>query len=129
MDQRGTGRSHLLDRRTIPAAGDVAAQADLLALFRADRIVADAEALRRHLLGEAPWSVLGQSFGGFCTFTYLSFAPQALRQCFVTGGIPPVGSHPDEVYRSTAAAVARRCRDLDERRPRCGARSPTSRRT
>ena len=46
-----------------------------LAHFRADAIVRDAELVRRQLTGGEPWSVLGQSFGGFCTVTYLSLAP------------------------------------------------------
>jgi hypothetical protein len=49
--------------------------------FRAESIVADAEMIRQvlvpedHTLGPR-WSILGQSFGGFCAFTYLSFAPE-----------------------------------------------------
>ena len=50
----------------------------------------DAEWIRREL-GVERWSVLGQSFGGFCVTTYLSFAPEGLREAFFTGGLPPVG--------------------------------------
>lgn len=44
---------------------------------------------------------LGQSYGGFCAVTYLSFAPQGLKQVLLTGGIPPigVGCTADTVYR------------------------------
>ncbi|MFC6931531.1 alpha/beta fold hydrolase [Actinomadura yumaensis] len=74
LDQRGTGRSTPANRQTLPAApADAAAY---LRHFRADSIVRDAELLRRHLIGDRPWSVLGQSFGGFCTVTYLSLAPE-----------------------------------------------------
>jgi pimeloyl-ACP methyl ester carboxylesterase len=118
LDQRGTGRSSALDRHTLAALGAPRQQAEHLALHRADRIVADAEVLRRHLLGDAPWFCLGQSFGGFCTWTYLSQAPAGLAGAYVTGGIPPVGSHPDDVYRATTVAVARRVAELDERHPR-----------
>ncbi len=119
LDQRGTGRSTPMDRWTLPrAAGDdPAAQADHLALFRADSIVADAEVLRRHLLGDVPWTVLGQSFGGFCTWTYLSFAPEGVAAALVTGGVPPATATADEVYERTFAAVARRTRDLDLAHP------------
>jgi alpha/beta hydrolase fold len=55
--------------------------------FRADSIVLDAELIRRELAGDRPWSVLGQSFGGFCTVTYLSFAPHGIREAFITGGL------------------------------------------
>ena len=47
------------------------------------------------------WSVLGQSFGGFCVFSYLSLAPDGLREAFVTGGVPGIGVPVDEVYRAT----------------------------
>ena len=43
-----------------------------------------------------------QSFGGFCGVTYLSFAPQGLKQVLLTGGIPPIGDActADSVYRA-----------------------------
>ena len=58
--------------------------------FRADAIVRDAECLREHL-GLRRWSLLGQSFGGFCSLHYLCAAPDSLREVYVTGGLPPVG--------------------------------------
>ena len=104
LDQRGTGRS--------TPVGDLAgmapdAQAEYLTHFRADSIVRDAEAIRREL-GVDRWSVLGQSFGGFCVVTYLSFAPEGLAEAFVTGGLPPLDRGPDEVYRATYRRVAAR---------------------
>ena len=52
-------------------------------LCRADSIVSDAEALRSALLpgdgAGSQWSLLGQSFGGFCSLTYLSMAPAGVR--------------------------------------------------
>jgi len=118
LDQRGTGRSTPLDRHTLAALGSPQRQADRLALHRADRIVDDAEALRRHLLGDVPWSVLGQSYGGFCLWTYLSRAPHGLARGYVTGGIPPIGEHPDDVYRATHRALDRRVAALDAAHPR-----------
>lgn len=97
LDQRGTGRSTpvgLLSGLT-PAE-----QADHLRHFRADSIVRDAEHIRR-ALGVERWSVLGQSFGGFCTATYLSLAPEGLAEAFFTGGLPPVGRDIDDVYTAT----------------------------
>jgi hypothetical protein len=58
-------------------------QADYLTCFRADSIVLDAELIRRELIGSEPWSVLGQSFGGFCVTSYLSFAPDGLREALL----------------------------------------------
>src|SRR5215469_7319265 len=74
LDQRGTGASTPATRQTLARFPTAAAQADYLAHFRADSIAADAELIRPQLTGGAPWSALGQSFGGFCTVSYLSAA-------------------------------------------------------
>nr|MBA3525003.1 alpha/beta fold hydrolase [Geodermatophilaceae bacterium] len=101
LDQRGTGRSTPVTPRRLAARGDAAAQADYLACFRADSIVRDAELLRRNLSGGVPWTTLGQSYGGFCTLTYLSFAPEGLRACAVTGGLAGLDASAEDVYRRT----------------------------
>ena len=107
LDQRGTGRSSPANRQTLARLGSLgpAAQADYLTRFRADSIVLDAELIRRELTGE-PWSVLGQSFGGMCTVTYLSFAPHGIREAFITGGLPGLTVTADDVYRHTYRTVA-----------------------
>jgi pimeloyl-ACP methyl ester carboxylesterase len=115
LDQRGTGRSSPVGPATLGGRGP-AEQAAYLTHFRADAIVRDAEALREHL-GVERWSVLGQSFGGFTTLCYLSQAPQGLREAFFTGGLPPIGRHPDEVYAATYARVADRTRSYWARYP------------
>ncbi|KZV37407.1 Proline iminopeptidase [Dorcoceras hygrometricum] len=77
--------------------------ADYLKYFRADNIVNDAEFVRKLLVPNSkPWTVLGQSYGGFCAVSYLTFAPQGLKQVLLTGGIPPVrnGCAADIVYRA-----------------------------
>jgi len=106
LDQRGTARSTPANRQTLARHPTVREQADYLAHFRADSIVADAELVRHQLTGGRPWSVLGQSFGGFCTVTYLSFAPQGIREAFVTGGLPGLEATADDVYRATYPLVA-----------------------
>jgi len=109
VDQRGTGRSTPATRQTLPARGDAAAQAQYLSHFRADSIVRDCELVRRRLLGEDErWSVLGQSFGGFCAITYLSFAPDALREVLITGGLPGLRSSADDVYRAAFPRIERK---------------------
>ena len=109
LDQRGTGRSTRLTARSLARLGTPAAQADYLACFRADSIVLDCELIRRDLCGpDEPWTVLGQSFGGFCTVTYLSFAPHGIRDALVTGGLPGLGAAAEDVYRHTYATVAAR---------------------
>jgi len=84
-----------------------------LAQFRADNIVKDAELVKNVLMftpsvddednedeeaedtydpkAPNPWGCsLGQSFGGFCTMTYLSQIPHPPKICLLTGGIAPM---------------------------------------
>jgi hypothetical protein len=83
---------------------------DYLAQFRADNIVWDAEYMKDALLlppsldatdndddkkqqdqQPKPWGCsLGQSFGGFCSMTYLSLVQHPPRIMLLTGGIAPM---------------------------------------
>lgn len=108
LDQRGTGHSTPANRQTLPLRGGPAAQADYLTHFRADAIVRDCEAIRREVTGGAPWTVLGQSFGGFCTVNYLSTAPEGLTAAVVTGGLPSLDAHADDVYRAAYPRIERK---------------------
>ena len=112
LDQRGTGLSSIVTCGSIAAIGSpgnpssfssvlliylLEDQANYLSLFRADSIVADCEILRKQLLGEkgnssvpsitftGTWSLLGQSYGGFCVAHYLSVAPQGLKEVMFVG--------------------------------------------
>jgi pimeloyl-ACP methyl ester carboxylesterase len=100
LDQRGTGRSTPVNRQTVPERGGVAQQADYFGYFRADSIVRDCELIRVEVAGSEPWTVLGQSFGGFCAVTYLSIAPEGLRRVLICGGLPSLDAHADDVYRA-----------------------------
>ena len=93
LDQRGTGRSSPIG--SLPGRTPEQ-QAEYLSHFRADSIVRDAESIRGEL-GVERWSVLGQSFGGMCVTTYLSRAPQALRDAFITGGLPALFAYGAEL--------------------------------
>jgi pimeloyl-ACP methyl ester carboxylesterase len=120
LDQRGTGRSTPVGS-DIPGATP-AEQAAYLTHFRADSIVRDAELIRRQL-GVDRWSVLGQSFGGFTSLTYLSIAPEGLREALLTGGLAPVDGRPvDDVYGATYARVIDANRRYFERYPEDRAR-------
>ena len=114
LDQRGTGRSTPVGS-VIPGktAGE---QAAYLTHFRADSIVRDAELIRAEL-GVDRWSVLGQSFGGFTSMTYLSIAPDGLREALLTGGLSPIGRPVDDVYGATYRKLLDRNRRYFERYP------------
>ena len=118
LDQRGTGRSAPANHQSLALRGDAAAQAAYLMHFRADAIVRDAEYIRARLLAPGErWSVLGQSYGGFCILNYLSSAPEALREAFITGGLPSVDASADDVYRHTYRRVLDKNQRYFERYP------------
>lgn len=123
LDQRGTGRSDPIDVAApwTDAAGrplDDAGLADRLAHYRADAIVADAEDLRRALLGpDGRWTLLGQSYGGFVAFTYLSKHPDALEGVLVAGGIPSLERPALDVYRATYRTLQGKLRAHERRYP------------
>eukprot|EP00934_Nitzschia_sp_Nitz4_P003908 Nitzschia sp. Nitz4//scaffold323_size20210//283//1953//NITZ4_008690-RA/size20210-processed-gene-0.9-mRNA-1//-1//CDS//3329547861//3898//frame0 len=96
---------------------------DYLVQFRATSIVQDAEYIKDALMKPElsstdltatttttatssstsnqpnPWgAVLGQSFGGFCVSTYLSWVDHPPKVCLVTGGIPPIQASAHQVY-------------------------------
>jgi pimeloyl-ACP methyl ester carboxylesterase len=103
LDQRGTGNSSAITAESLSHLS-AKEQANYLTHFRADTIVRDAEAIRTKL-GIKKWATLGQSFGGFCTLTYLSNYPESLTRCYVTGGIPSITRPADEVYQATYQRV------------------------
>jgi len=113
LDQRGTGRSTPLNE--IPGSSPPE-QAAYLTNFRADSIVRDAERIRQEL-GIERWSILGQSFGGFCAMTYLSIAPDGLREAFITGGLAPIGWPVDSIYGATWRRTLWKNRKYFERYP------------
>ena len=118
VDQRGTGQSSPICDRTLAVLKTPQAQADYLIHFRADAIVQDLETVRKALLGpEATWTILGQSFGGFCALNYLSTAPEGLSAALFTGGLPPIYGHADKVYEATYKRVLTRNKRYFERYP------------
>ncbi|KAG8653503.1 hypothetical protein MANES_05G029200v8 [Manihot esculenta] len=120
MDQRGTGLSTPLTSSSMLQLDSAEKLVDYLKHFRADNIVNDAEFIRVRLVPDSgPWTILGQSYGGFCAVTYLSFAPQGLKQVLITGGIPPIrsGCTADIVYSACYEQVIRQNEKYYERFP------------
>ncbi len=118
LDQRGTGRSTPATAQTLAQLPSPAAQAAYLGHFRADAIVADAEVIRRTLLPpDRPWSILGQSYGGYCAMTYLSEAPEGLTEVFLTGGLANIYATAEDVYRATFERLRARNRAYLARYP------------
>ncbi|WP_414601883.1 alpha/beta fold hydrolase [Micrococcus sp.] len=116
LDQRGTGRSTPATAATLAGHATDRARAEHLVHLRAPSIVQDAEMIRL-ALGSGPWTTLGQSFGGFCTLSYLSWHPEGLARCLVTGGLAPLTGHADRVYRATYTRMAARVAQVWRRHP------------
>ncbi|WBQ02954.1 alpha/beta fold hydrolase [Kribbella sp. CA-293567] len=116
LDQRGTGRSTPVTARTASklAPAELAAY---LRHFRADSIVRDLELIRAQLSPGKPWTTLGTSYGGFITLTYLSLAPEGLRTCLITGGLPGLDTTADEVYSRTYPRVRGKVEAFYQRYP------------
>jgi pimeloyl-ACP methyl ester carboxylesterase len=113
LDHRGTGLSTPVSARMLEALGDVDAQVEYMKLMRQDNTVRDCEAVRKCLTENWPenlkaWALHGQSYGGWISFSYLSMHPEGLKEVFLTGGIPPVGVHIDDVLKKTFSKVTKR---------------------
>lgn len=122
LDQRGTGLSTPMSASTLGLRGDDSVQANYLKSFRADSIVKDCEAIRKALTADYPdgkkqWSILGQSFGGFCSVSYLSMFPEGIKEAFLFGGLPPLVNSPDEVYQRLFKKVVQRNKSYYEKYP------------
>ncbi|KAF9901520.1 hypothetical protein EC991_006057 [Linnemannia zychae] len=108
LDQRGTGNSTPMTVQVLSQFKTPQEQAEYFMQFRADSIVRDSELIRETLLAnntEKKWSLLGQSYGGFCITTYLSLFPNSITAAYITGGIPPVVDSLETVYRKTYKSV------------------------
>ena len=116
LDQRGTGLSTPVSAQALRNLSPQE-QAAYLKHFRADNIVRDAEAIRRQMIGDRRWTILGQSYGGFCSMRYLSASPEGLDAVLITGGIPSLTRPTDDVYRATYPRVIEKNRRYYERYP------------
>jgi len=117
LDQRGTGMSTPLDARALPFA-DPDVCAAYLRNFRQDSIIRDADRLRATLYGEdSDWYLFGQSFGGFCSLTYLSQVPEHVLGVIITGGFAPVLHETEEICTRLFNHVATRNTDYYARFP------------
>lgn len=121
-DQRGTGRSTRVERATMGQFSNGERAADYLSCFRAESIVADLEHIRNTTYEGRRWEILGQSFGGFITLTYLSQAPEGIDACYITGGVPDISPSAEDTYRRTYSRVAAKNARLHKRYPHDAAR-------
>ncbi|WP_299807517.1 alpha/beta fold hydrolase [uncultured Shewanella sp.] len=114
LDQRGTGLSTPVSFASL-AHLSAEQQAEYLNHFRADNIIRDAESIRKQLTNDEKWTILGQSFGGFCVLKYLNDAPEGLAEAYITGGIPSLTRSADDVYQATYKRVLTKNQDFFNR--------------
>ena len=98
LDQRGTGISTPVTAQGLRKLAPQQ-QAEYLRHFRADNIVRDAEEIRRTLIGDKRWTILGQSYGGFCAMRYLSASAE--RPSGAHGRNASLTRPTDDVYSAT----------------------------
>ncbi|KAJ6024764.1 prolyl aminopeptidase [Penicillium herquei] len=113
LDARGTGQSSTITAQTLGLQGDTTKQVEYIKKFRADNIARDCEAIRRTIPGNSPipdrkWSLLGASFGGFISISYVSLFPEGLVEVFIGGGPCPLVREPVEVVPLLFEVAARR---------------------
>ncbi|OLY84980.1 Proline iminopeptidase [Smittium mucronatum] len=123
LDQRGTGLSTAINSSSkVLGLPSIEEQVKYMTNFRADSIVRDCEYIRKILVAgrdtkqesanspSSKFTLLGQSFGGFCITTYLSFLnhPEGIEKAIITGGVPPLTSNPVDIYSKLIPRVALR---------------------
>jgi pimeloyl-ACP methyl ester carboxylesterase len=118
LDHRGTGRSSPIGPDIARSMHDPKELAEYFTHFRADSAVKDCELLRKQILKSKPWIILGQSYGGFMAFTYLSLFPASLKGVMTTGGCPPLlAKSPTEVYERLLGTVVKRNQEFYRKFP------------
>lgn len=76
IDQRGTGCSSYYPQNSEEET------LQRLRYYGTRGIVADAEAIRKHLVGDKKWIIFGQSYGAFINHKYAIIAPQSVKASF-----------------------------------------------
>ena len=98
LDQRGTGRS-------TPVHGDRERRVPRRTSAPTRSCATPSCCARRSARRRGACS--GRASAGCACSAYLSFAPEGLREAFVTGGVPGIGVPIDDVYRATFERDAR----------------------
>jgi pimeloyl-ACP methyl ester carboxylesterase len=149
FDHRGFGMSNAITTQQLKRdfGDDAEATVSFLKLFRATEAVQDLEAIRMCLVGGQAtstdpasgdataqrwgdrsdmWSIMGQSYGGYLSTTYLSFYPDKVREAWIFGGLPPVlETKPDNALRYLVGKVRERNQAYYAKYPEDGERVKT----
>lgn len=118
FDQRGTGKSDKIGPETCPQFSKPSLLANYFTFFRADQIVYDLEYFREKVFKVKKWFLLAQSYGGFISFTYLSFFPEAIKGAILCGGIPPLLENSvSKIYDKLTDTIVTRNREFYQKYP------------
>ncbi len=74
-------------------------------------------ASRSPAAGELRWTLLGQSYGGYISLTYLSTHPEGLKEVFITGGLPPCDMSIDDYFRIEYGKLVKESQEFFSRYP------------
>ncbi|PCJ62018.1 MAG: hypothetical protein COA79_04855 [Planctomycetota bacterium] len=118
LDQRGTGKSQKIGPELCGQMNQKEA-VDFFIHHRADQIVYDLEYLRDNVFKVKKWFLLAQSYGGFITFTYLSFFPEAIKGAILCGGLPPLfQTSVKDIYGQLTSFIAKRNLEFFQAHPK-----------
>lgn len=81
FDQRGNGCSSHYPQ------GDSPEILGRLRFYGSRGIVADAEVIRKHLFGDRPWRIFGQSYGAWIVHRYVTAAPESVTAAFAHANV------------------------------------------
>ncbi|KAI0596695.1 Alpha/Beta hydrolase protein [Biscogniauxia sp. FL1348] len=71
-------------------------------------IVRDLEAVRAVMCQGAKWTICAQSYGGWITYSYLSFSPSGLKRVCLNAGVAPIHYDPASVHRRLFKNIIKR---------------------
>ncbi|KAG7818848.1 hypothetical protein KL928_002716 [Ogataea angusta] len=117
LDQRGTGLSTPIHVAKLLSLGSAENQLHYLECFRADSIIRDCEQIRLGLVGRCKWTLLGYSYGGFCSICYCSMFPEALKKVLIFAGLPPLTGDLTQISINNLATAKRRTLEFYEEYP------------
>ena len=122
LDQRGTGLSTPLEAVRCRSPSRWRWVTTCATSARTRSLATSSSSARGSLWTDTDWYVFGQSFGGFCSLTYLSLLPEHIRGVIITGGFAPVLNETEEICTRLFNHVATRNADYYARFPDDAAR-------
>ncbi|KAI1635273.1 Alpha/Beta hydrolase protein [Biscogniauxia mediterranea] len=107
-DYRGTGDSSSAEIAWSLDHPDESRALYMIAQLGQRNIVRDLEAVRAVLCRGAKWTICAQSYGGWITYSYLSFCPSGLKRVCLNAGVAPIHYDPVSVHQRLFRNIIKR---------------------